>query len=47
MSYYVVGGTYKNTLFKEFAEGREQEKYGPFNSYRCQETLGENLLGKC
>jgi hypothetical protein len=43
MSYYVVGGTYKNTLFKEFAEGCEQEKYGPFNSYADARRLWEKI----
>ena len=35
MSYYIVGGTYKNTLFKEFEEGCEQEKYGHLILRRC------------
>tara|TARA_B100000963_G_C22349774_1_gene546747 strand:+ start:75 stop:260 length:186 start_codon:yes stop_codon:yes gene_type:complete len=33
MSYYVVGGKYKNTSFKEFEVGCSQERYGPFNTY--------------
>ncbi len=33
MSYWVVGGVYKNTEFKEIVEGSKLEKFGPFQSY--------------
>tara|TARA_B100001093_G_C26729709_1_gene971678 strand:- start:411 stop:596 length:186 start_codon:yes stop_codon:yes gene_type:complete len=33
MSYWVVGGHYKDTSFKEIKKGFEIEKYGPFKSY--------------
>ena len=33
MSFWVVGGIYKDTKFKELAEGQKLEKYGPFKKY--------------
>ena len=33
MSYWVVGGIYKNTDFNTLEVGCELEKFGPFNSY--------------
>lgn len=33
MSYWVIGGTYKNTNFEELEEGKKLERFGPFNSY--------------
>ena len=33
MSYFVVGGVYKNTSFDELENGGDQEKIGPFKSY--------------
>ena len=33
MSFWVVGGIYKDTKFKELAEGQKLEKYGPFKEY--------------
>ena len=33
MSYWVVGGTYKDTSFKELDKGCDLERYGPFNNY--------------
>tara|TARA_B100001029_G_C14948311_1_gene387249 strand:- start:741 stop:926 length:186 start_codon:yes stop_codon:yes gene_type:complete len=33
MSYWVIGGTYKDTTFKELEDGLKLEKYGPFSSY--------------
>ena len=33
MSYWVVGGVYKNTSFKELERGHVLERYGPFSSY--------------
>jgi len=32
MSYFVVGGLYKNTSFDEFVDDSKKEKYGPFES---------------
>ena len=31
--FWVVGGIYKDTKFKELAEGQKLEKYGPFKEY--------------
>ncbi len=33
MSYWVVGGTYKDTSFKELEKNNELERYGPYNTY--------------
>ncbi len=33
MSYWVVGGLYKDTTFKELQDDERLAKYGPFNSY--------------
>ena len=33
MSYWVVGGTYKDTNFQELEKGSELERHGPYNSY--------------
>ena len=33
MAYWVVGGIYKNTEFRELQEGCDLERYGPFSSY--------------
>ena len=33
MSYWVVGGTYKNTDFDQLEAGQKLQRYGPFNSY--------------
>ena len=33
MSYFVVGGTYKDTTFKVIEEGGKQKKIGPFKTY--------------
>ena len=33
MSYWVVGGLYKDTNFKELQDDERLEKHGPFNSY--------------
>ena len=33
MSYWVDGGVYENTDFKDLMEGYDLERYGPFNSY--------------
>ncbi len=34
MSYWVVGGDYTDTRFKELAPGAREERLGPFASYR-------------
>ena len=31
--YWIVGGEYRSTEFAEMAEGREEERIGPFESY--------------
>ena len=33
MSYWVIGGTYKDTKFQEIEVGHKLQKYCPFNSY--------------
>ena len=33
MSYFVVGGVYKDTSFEELENSENQEKLGPFESY--------------
>ena len=33
MSYWVIGGVYKNTDFTDIQNGYSMEKYGPFESY--------------
>lgn len=33
--YWVVGGEYKTTGFQEFAEGKGEERYGPFDTLRA------------
>ena len=41
MSYFVVGGVYKDTSFNEYEEGFKQEKYGPFKNYDEAKKLWE------
>ncbi len=43
MSYFVVGGIYKDTSFNEFIDGAKQEKYGPFKSYQDAKILWEKI----
>jgi hypothetical protein len=33
MTYWVVGGEYTNTDFKQVAAGRTEEKLGPFSTF--------------
>ena len=33
MSYFVVGGTYKDTTFKDLEDNSKEYKSGPFKSY--------------
>lgn len=33
-AYWVVGGEYTDTSFKEIAPGKREERYGPFATYR-------------
>lgn len=33
MGYWVVGGEYADTNFREVAPGKTEERYGPFESY--------------
>ena len=48
MSYWVIGGTYKNTNFEELAEGQKLERFGPFNSYsEAKKEWNKNFLEKC
>ena len=34
MRYWVVGGEYSSTAFDEFAAGRSEERFGPFERYQ-------------
>lgn len=34
MAFWVVGGEYRDTEFKSFAPGKQEERYGPFATYR-------------
>lgn len=43
MSYFVVGGIYKDTSFNEFKDGAKQEKYGPFKNYHEARILWEKI----
>ena len=45
MSYWVVGGTYKDTNFEELQKGSELERYGPYNSYNEAKKNGIDYLG--
>lgn len=42
-SYWVVGGEYTDTGFEEMAAGIEEERYGPFNSYKEAQALWQQL----
>ncbi len=33
MSYFVVGGIYKDTSFSKLKEGLSEEKFGPYKTY--------------
>ena len=43
MSYYVVGGTFKNTSFEEFEDESQKEKYGPFKTFEDAKKLWEKI----
>ena len=48
MSYFVVGGLYKNTSLNEFVDDSKKERYGPFDSYEdakkyCEKISCENV----
>ncbi len=43
MSYYVVGGTFKDTSFEEFEDDSKKEKYGPFNTFEDAKKLWEKI----
>ena len=43
MSYYVVGGTFKNTSFEEFEDKSKKEKYGPFKTFEDAKKLWEKI----
>lgn len=42
-AFWVVGGEYRDTRFEEFAEGREEERYGPFATYDDAEREWKRL----
>tara|TARA_B100000963_G_C22489796_1_gene608715 strand:- start:503 stop:688 length:186 start_codon:yes stop_codon:yes gene_type:complete len=43
MSYYVVGGTFKDTSFEEFQDESKKEKYGPFKTFEDAKKLWEKI----
>jgi len=43
MSYWVIGGTYKDTSFKELEDDHKLQKYGPFNSYEEAKTEWDKI----
>ncbi len=43
MSYFVVGGIYKNTLFEEFEDESKKRKYGPFKTYEDAKKHWEKI----
>ncbi len=43
MSYYVVGGTFKDTSFEEFEDESKKEKYGPFKTFEDAKQLWEKI----
>ena len=43
MSYYVVGGIFKNTSFEEFEDQSKKEKYGPFKTFKDAKKLWEKI----
>ena len=45
MSYWVVGGIYKDTSFKELKNGHDLERYGPFNNYNEAKKEWDKFLG--
>lgn len=46
MKFWVVGGIYKDTKFKELAKGKRLEKYGPFNKYSEAKKVWDNYSWK-
>ncbi len=43
MSYFVVGGIYKNTSFNELKDGSLQEKHGPYKTYDEAKKIWEKV----
>ena len=44
MSYFVVGGLYKNTSFNEFVDDSKKERYGPFESYEDAKKYWDKII---
>lgn len=42
-AYWVVGGEYADTGFETLADGKEEERYGPFNTYKEAQALWQQL----
>ena len=40
MSYWVIGGTYKDTKFQEIEVGHKLQKYGPLILMKMQKQMG-------
>lgn len=45
-AYWVVGGEYADTGFQELAEGRKEERYGPFQSYKEAQSVWQQMSWK-
>ena len=41
--FWIVGGLFKNTRFEELAEGRSEERYGPFKTFEAAEAEWQRL----
>ena len=45
-AYWVVGGEYTDTRFEMLANGKEEERYGPFQSYKEAQALWQQMSSK-
>lgn len=45
-AYWVVGGEYIDTHFETLASGKEEERYGPFQSYKEAQALWQQMSWK-
>ena len=45
-AFWVIGGRYASTRFDKLADGAEEERYGPFESYKAAKQEWERLSWK-
>jgi len=45
-AYWVVGGEYADTGFEQFAKGCQEERYGPFQSYKEAQAVWQQMSWK-